>query len=216
MWMLFPRVVCLFLTWLCLAAYCNAQNTQVAAREVEWKSYPAPTTNFARWADASGATMFRVPVDWKQEESPKSTPSQTSYRFSGPHSSLLQVSVEQIADGLPLRDYLGAIMGQLRNLPGVSDSLLVRRTEMAGLEAREIMFELPDENGNPTRRLIWCVVNGPTAVAVVLVQPDIHDADTQPYLRAVVQSLIIVDKDKYAAFETLRSKIIKESRPDRV
>jgi tetratricopeptide (TPR) repeat protein len=210
---LYPRIVGLFFTWLCFSAYGNAQNPQIAARAAEWKSYPPPAANFVRKVDSSGTALFRVPADWKQVESPKLTPPQISYRFTGPNSALLQISVEQISDGLPLRDYLGAIMGQLRNIVGISDSLIVRRTEMAGLEAREIMFELPDESGQPTRRFIWCAVSGPTAVAITFIEPHNSGSELQPYLRAVVQSLIIVEKDKYSAFEALRSGAIKEGKP---
>jgi hypothetical protein len=212
----YPRVVGFILTCLCCAAYGNAQDPRIGARDAEWKSYALPSTDFVRIIDSAGLVLFRVPADWKQEESPKSTPEQIGFRFTGPNSAALNISVDQISDGMPLRDYLGAIMGQLRNNPGISDSLIVRRTEMAGIEAREIMFEMSDVNGKPTRRFIWCAVSGPTAVAIGFIEPYQTGTQLQPYLRAVVQSLIILNKEKDAAFEALRSTAIKESKAERV
>jgi tetratricopeptide (TPR) repeat protein len=203
---------------LCLLLYavCNAQTAPASNREAEWKSYALPTSEFVRLVDGANAVLFRVPASWKKEEGGKTTEQQTTFRFAGPHSSLLQISIEKISDGLPLPGYVAAILQQLRNLPGSADSLAVRRTEMSGLEAREIMFEMPDENGEPTRRLIWCAVSGPAAVAVVLIEPEKHTAEIEPYLRAVVQSLTISDRERFPAFEAARSAAIKESKAARI
>jgi hypothetical protein len=142
----------LVLTCLGLFAEGHAQTTPVSRREAEWKSYALPAADFVRRVDSSGTVLFRVPANWKQEEPSTGQQEEKRYRFIGPHSSLLQVSVQKIPDGLPLQDYLAAILRQLRNLPGSADSLIVRHTELSGLEAREILFELPDENGNLSRR----------------------------------------------------------------
>ncbi|PYS73349.1 MAG: hypothetical protein DMF73_06090, partial [Acidobacteria bacterium] len=142
-----------------------------------------------------------------------------SYRFTGPYSALLQVSIAKIPNGLPLQSYTAEILQQLRNLPGSADSLSTRQTEMSGLESREIMFELPDENGTKTRRLIWCTVDGPVAVAVVFTEPENHIAEIEPYLHAVIQSLTIYDKEdneKLTAFEAERTAAIRESKPARI
>src|SRR5258708_16963096 len=168
------------LSCLFLGAVCNAQTAPLSSRDAEWKSYELPTSEFVRLVDESNAVLVRVPASWKKEEGGKTTEQQTSFRFAGPHSSLLQISAEKIPDGLPLPDYIAAILQQLRNLSGSADSLVVRRTEMSGLEAREIMFEMPDEKGEPTRRLIWCTVSGPVAVAVVLVEPENHPPPILP------------------------------------
>src|SRR5258708_6455538 len=204
------------LSCLFLGAVCNAQTAPLSSRDAEWKSYELPTSEFVRLVDESNAVLVRVPARWKKEEGGKTTEQQASFRCAGPHSSLLQISAEKIPDGLPLPDYIAAILQQLRNLSGGADSLVVRRTEMSGLEAREIMFEMPDEKGEPTRRLIWCTVSGPVAVAVVLVEPENHRVEIEPYLRRVVQSLTISDKEGCAAFTALRSAVIRESRAARI
>lgn len=206
----------LVLTCLGLFAEGHAQTTPVSRREAEWKSYALPAADFVRRVDSSGTVLFRVPANWKQEEPSTGQQEEKRYRFIGPHSSLLQVSVQKIPDGLPLQDYLAAILRQLRNLPGSADSQIVRHTELSGLEAREILFELPDENGNLSRRLIWCAVGGPTAVAIVLIEPADLTAEIEPSFRAVVQSAMILEKDKYAAFAALRRAAIKEEKPTRI
>ena len=209
-------IVGLALTCLSPFAVGRAQSTQVSRREAEWKSYALPQADFVRRVDSSGTVLFRVPENWKPEEPATGQQEEKSYRFIGPHSSLLQVSVQKIPDGLPLQDYLAAILRQLRNLPGSADSLIVRHTELSGLEARETLFELPDENGDLTRRLIWCAVSGPTAVAIVLIEPADLTAEIEPSFRAVVQSAMILDKDKYSAFAALRRAAIKEDKPARI
>lgn len=204
------------LSCLFLCAVCNGQTGPASNRDTEWKSYPLPTSEFVRLVDEANAVIFRVPAGWKKEDQTKGNERETTHRFTGPYSSLLQISIEKIPDGLPLPDYVAAILQQLRNLPGSADSLAVRRTEMSGVEAREIMFEIPDVNGEPTRRLIWCAVSGPVAVAVVLVEQEKHTTEIEPYLRAVVQSMTISDKERFPAFAALRSAAIKESKAARV
>lgn len=201
---------------LCFSALSLAQVAPASSREAEWKSYTLPTAEFAREVDEENAVIFRVPANWKEEERAIGNDREAKFRFSGPHSTLLQISIEKIPDGLPLPEYLAAIVQQLRNLPGSADSLVVRRTEMSGLEAREVMFELADDNGDPTRRLIWCAVNGPVAVAVVLIEDAKYTAEIEPYLRAVVQSLTVSNKESFPAFAAMRSAAIKESKPIRI
>ena len=196
-----------------LCVLSNAQISSPSNREAEWKSYALPTTEFIRQADEANAVIVRVPATWRKDEITTSNARETGYRFIGPYSTVLQISIEKISDGLPLPDYTAAILQQLRNLPGSADSLAVRRTEINGLEAREILFSLPDTNGLPTRRLIWCAVNGPVAIAVVLIESEQHSAEIEPYLRAVIQSITIADKETFPAFAALRSAAIKESKP---
>ena len=212
---LYPPIVTLVLTLLCLGSNGLAQSGQISARDAEFKTYNAPASEFVRRVDSSGTVLFRAPANWK-EEAAQSAAKEGRYRFTGPASTLLAITVGTIPDGLPLGDYLAAILQQLRSVPGAADSLTVRRTEMSGLEAREIMFELSDESGNLSRRLIWCVVDGPTAVSVVLVEPKERIAEIEPYFSAVINSLVITDKDTRAAFEALRTTAIKESKPSRV
>lgn len=213
---LYQLTLVLVLACLYFTADCKAQRGQVAARAAEWKSYSLPSTEFTRTVDESAAAVFRVPTSWKPEGPPRATSQLTTYSFTGPHSTVLKISLKKIPDGWPLRDYLAAIMQGLRTAPSISDSLIVRRTELSGIEAREIMFELAEQNGHTTRRLIWCAVDGPRAIAIVLIEPEEHIAELEPYFRAVVQSVIVVDKEKYTSFADLRSRAIKESKPARV
>ncbi|HYV25501.1 MAG TPA: hypothetical protein VE969_09720, partial [Pyrinomonadaceae bacterium] len=185
-------------------------------RAAQWKGYTLPTAEFRRVVDETHGVILRVPSDWKQEPATRSRAQESSYRFIGPYSTVLQVSIEKIPDGLPLQSYAAQIAQQLRNLPGTADSLSVRQTEMSGLEAREISFDLPDESGMQTRRLIWCAVDGPVAIGVVFIEPPDHISETEPYLRAVIESITIYDKDQLPAFEAARSAAIKEGKPARI
>ena len=84
---------------------------------------------------------------------------------------------------------------------------------MSGIEAREILFEVPDVRGDLSRRIIWCMVQGPTAVAIVFTVPVEHAPEVEPFFRAVVQSLVVLPEGKFPFFEELRSTVIKESKP---
>src|SRR6266851_1881898 len=97
-----------------LCAVCNAQTTPASNRDAEWKSYALPTSEFVRLVDESNAVLFRVPASWKKEEGGGTNEQRTVFRFAGPYSSLLQISIEKIPNGLPLPDYLAAILQQLR------------------------------------------------------------------------------------------------------
>lgn len=203
------------LVWGSSFTICLAQNS-VSDRAAEWKSHALPTSEFNRLVDEENGVILRVPASWKKEEVATPKGQEKSYRFNGPYSAMLQVSIGKIPNGLPLQSYTAEILQQLRNLPGSADSLTTRQTEMSGLEAREIMFELPDENGVQTRRLIWCTVDGPVAVAVIFIEPENHIAEIEPYLRAVIQSLTIHGDENITAFEAERTASIKESKPTRI
>jgi tetratricopeptide (TPR) repeat protein len=185
-------------------------------RASEWQNHLPPVTEFTRVADEVNGVIFRAPATWKREPVPKTQGREASYRFIGPHESVLQVSIEKIPDGLPLQSYTAQILQQLRNLPGTEDSVAVRQADMAGLEAREIMFNLTDETGVPTRRLIWCAVDGPVAVGIVFIEAENHIAELEPYFRAVIDSFTIYDPRKLATFEASRLAAVKESKPARL
>jgi tetratricopeptide (TPR) repeat protein len=204
----------------CVAgAICLAQNS-TSDRAAEWKKLALPTAEFARLVDEDHGVVARVPATWKAEPIARQG-AEHSYRFTGPYATVLQISIEKVPSGLPLQSYTAQILQQLRDLPGGGDSLLVRQVEMSGLDAREIMFEVPDENGMQTRRLIWCAVDGPVAVGIVFIESESHIAEIEPYLRAVVQSVMIGDKERgfgldLLGFEATRTAAIKASKPARV
>ncbi|MGH9428638.1 MAG: HEAT repeat domain-containing protein, partial [Terriglobia bacterium] len=193
----------------CVGHQVRSQQSRVAEREAEWNQYALPQSTFVRQTDPSKTVLFLVPSEWKQQQTDK-------LNFSGPHGATLSVFIEKIPDGMPLRDYVSALMQPLRSLPDGADSMVVRRTTMSALEAREIMFESRADSEEVTRRIIWCTVSGPNAVSLVLIAPNGNVAEIEPYFKAVLQSVTLVDKYDYAGFDALRSWAIKDSKPQRV
>src|ERR1041385_4569823 len=193
-----------------VVAVCSAQVAN-SDRAAEWKSWAIPAADFARFVDEENGVVARTPSAWKPDLTAK-----RGTRFIGPEATVLQLSIEKIPSGLPLQSYAAQILQGLRDLPGSGDSLTVRQVDMSGLDAREIMFTVPDEAGIQTRRLIWCAVDGPVAVAVVFIEPESHIAELEPYLRAVVQSITINEKRSATEFEATRTSAVKASKPARV
>lgn len=182
------------------------QPSRVAEREAEWNQLVLPKSNFVRQTDPTNTLLFRVPSEWKREPSDKLS-------FSGPHEATLAVFIEKIPDGMPLRDYVTAMMQPLRNFLDSADSMVVRRTTMSALEAREIMFESNADSAEVVRRIIWTTVSGPSAISLVLLAPNAKVAEIEPCFKAIVQSVTLIDKYDYAGFDTLRSSVIKDTGP---
>lgn len=178
-------------------------------RDAEWRQYALPQSTFVRQTDPTNVVLVRMPVEWKQTQ-------QDKLEFTGPHGTTLTVFIEKIPDGIPLRDVVASIMQPLQNLPDNGDSLLVRRTNMSALEAREIMFESNADTAEVTRRIIWTTVSGPHVVSVVLLTPLSKAAEIEPFFKAIVQSVTVVDKFNQADFDTLRSTVFADSGPTRV
>jgi tetratricopeptide (TPR) repeat protein len=195
------RKLVLLLVCLCAGGVVSSSNAQVnrlQARDAEWKSYSVPQTNFARQTSPEKDFVFRVPADWKQEG--------TNLTFSGPHSATLQVFVQKVADGYPLQDYFGMILQSVKDTPGAAAATLTRKTQLQDLEAREIVVEMPDVEGEVIRSTSWITIKGPLAVMFNLQVPAPHAAEIEPFFKAVVQSVIFVAHD-YRAFELLRAAI---------
>lgn len=199
----------LLLAFCCLCGQSLAQNPNVVAREAEWRNYKLPETDFVRHVDASQSVLFRAPVDWKQQG--------IGLSLAGADSAELRVVVEEISDGIPLKSYVSAMLQGLRDLPGGADSITVRRTQISGVEAREIMFEMSDNRGVMSRRSIWCVVSGTKAVSFIFAAPLAQVNKLEPYFKAVVQSAVIFTHPfEYTRYEASRAAAIKESKPARV
>ncbi|HJS23544.1 MAG TPA: transglutaminase domain-containing protein [Pyrinomonadaceae bacterium] len=194
-------VVCLFY---CVVPSANAQLTALQAREVEWKNYSLPQTNFTRQTNADKEIVFRVPADWKQE-------STELLLFTGPHSSQIKVFIDKVPDGFPLPDYVGSILRVVRSVPGV-EAPLTRKTQLQDLEGREIVFESPNPEGELTRSVSWITINGPLAVAFNLQTPAAHAAEVEPFFKAVVQSVIFLPRE-HSTFDSLRSSTLKSPAP---
>src|SRR5262249_34690852 len=103
------KFVLLPLVFLCAVVSVNAQLTRLQARDAEWKSYALPQTNFVRQTNPDNDLIFRVPADWKR---------QNSLIFDGPHSAKLTVYLQKVPDGYPLQDYFSATLRVIRDTPG--------------------------------------------------------------------------------------------------
>ncbi|HEX6717083.1 MAG TPA: transglutaminase domain-containing protein [Pyrinomonadaceae bacterium] len=198
---LFPLI--LFL--LCASvASAQSQLTPSQAREAEWKSYALPQTNFARQMSPGKEFLFRVPTDWKQDG--------TEPVFNGPHNSRIKVYVHKIPDGYPFQEYFASVLQGIKDQPGAAEATLTRKTQLQDLEAREIFLEIDTAEGETIRSTSWITVSGPLAVTFNFQAPTAHAAELEPFFKAVVQSVVFVSND-YAAFEALRSSVIKTSTP---
>ncbi len=198
----------ILILFLLAAVEALAQTPQLTAREKQWQNYQLPAEEFSRQSDAGKVLMFRIPASWKQEPG-------TQLSFAGPHSSFVKVFAEKVPDGVPLTDYVAALAQQIRNQPG-ADELQIRRTQMAGLEAREILLQVPEPSGEMSQRVIWCAVDGPTAISFVLITPATKVAETEPFFKAIVQSVKITTEGLFKAYEALRVAAIKETKPARI
>ena len=197
------RLLVVLLVQLAAGSVAAAQTADPQARESEWKKYKLPAVEFTRFIGATKIVSFRAPTSW--ERSPG------YLQFKGPHDAELILVVETVPDGIPLKSYTNAVLQNLRNIPGGSDSLTVRPTEISGLEAREFFFTIPNLRGDLTRRMIWCTVSGPNAVSLVFVCPEANAAELEPYFKAVLESVVIFESDAECdLFERLRGEAIKD------
>jgi Flp pilus assembly protein TadD len=170
-------------------------------REEEWKSYALPQTNFARQINAEKEIIFRVPADWKKED---------ETTFVGPHSAEIKVFTQKIPDGYPLQEYVGTMVRSLRDIPGAS--IQNRKTRLQDLEARELLIELEDPEGQMARIISWVTVNGPLSFSINLKVLVTHAAEIEPFFKAIVQSVIFLPAD-HKTFEELRASTLKSTAP---
>src|SRR6185369_1614543 len=173
-------------------------------RDAEWKSYALPQTNFARHVNAGKEFVFRVPADWKQEG--------TELTFQGPHSAAIRIYTQKIPDGYSLREYFASMVRAVRQQPGTSESMQIRRTQIQNLEARELFVEFEDPEGQMLRGITWVVVNGPLSVLLSLQVPVAHAAEVEPYFKAFIQSVMFLPVE-HKTFEELRASTLKSTAP---
>ena len=198
---LLPLIICL-LCWCIVPA--NAQVTRLQARNDEWKGYSLPQTAFARQITPDKDLLFRIPADWKQEGK--------ELIFDGPHSAQIRLSIAKVPDGYPLQDYFGSILRAVLDNSAAPEAPLTRKTQLQDLEAREILVEAPNTEGEMIRSTSWITVSGPLAVTFNFQAPAAHAAELEPFFKAAVQSIIFLSPD-YPAFETRRSENIKSPAP---
>src|SRR5262245_11202042 len=216
------RLLNVVVALLCLGGVAHAQGDKVAEREAEWQSYKVPAVNYVRHVVVAGAPeardsdppvlasrlLFRVPAEWQAT---------SNFAFTGPDGSFLRIVTEKIPDGIPLSQYVISALQNLRDLADGPDSIVVRRTEIAGDEGREILMDLPDAHGVMQRRALWISVQGPVAVVFGFVTPLAKAAQLEPYFKGVVQSATIPRLDLHGlGYEELRKEAIKEDKPERL
>jgi Flp pilus assembly protein TadD len=177
-----------------------AQVTSSQAREAEWKNYSLPQTNFVRQISPEKEFIFRIPADWKQEG--------VALSFEGPHSAQFKVYAQKIPDGYPLRDYFASFVRVVREQPGAAETMVTRRTRLQDLEARELLVEIPNPEGEMIRSTSWVAANGPLALTINLQVPVAHAAEVEPFLKAIVQSVIFLPAE-HRTFEELRTTTLK-------
>jgi tetratricopeptide (TPR) repeat protein len=197
----FPLLV---VSLFCCVTSANAQVARLQARNAEWKSYALPQTNFARQTTPDKELIFRVPADWKQEG--------TDLIFTGPHSAKIQLFIQKVPSGYPLQEFFGSMVRAVQNNPAATESTVTRRTQLQDLEAREILVEVPNPEGEITRGINWTTVTGPLAVTFYFQVPAAYAAETEPFFKAVVQSVMFLPPD-YSDFELIRSENIKSPAP---
>jgi hypothetical protein len=203
------RAFVLSLIALCFSAAGRAQNesNRIAEREAEWQSYQLPAVDFVRYLDSTKSLLIRVPADWKQQD---------STTFNAPDGAVLMVSVHAIPDGAPLADYLAGVLQGMRSVPGGADSIVIRHTEMSGVEAREVSFESPDARSVMMKRIISMAVRGPAAIGLVLITPVATAARVEPYFKSIVLSAVIMSPSESDDFEGLRSSVVKGNKAERI
>jgi hypothetical protein len=54
--------------------------------------------------------------------------------------------------------------------------------------------------------VIWCAVNGPSAISFVLITPSASTQEIEPYFKAVIQSVNVLGEPEFKAFESLRCR----------
>src|SRR6185503_1980659 len=186
----------------CFAAESRAQNP----RETEWQNYKLPSSDFARYTDANKVIVFRVPVEWKQQGS--------ELIFKGADDVELKVAIDEIPEGVSLRGYVASFLQSIRRFSTDSDEVAVRRTQMSGMEAREILFEMTGPRGDTIQAVVWTVVEGPRAVSFMLFAPPAQVSAVEPQFKAVVQSATIFgDMTK---LDRLRAAALKDNKPGRI
>lgn len=178
----------------------NGQPNRQQAREAEWKSYALPQTNFSRKIDVDKSFIFRVPAGWKQDGD--------AFTFNGPNSTILKVFIQKVPEGYPLDNYFGATVQSVKDYSGEVASIVTRKTQIQNVDARELVIEFSDAEGELTRSTTWTSLYGPHALMFNLTVPAAHAAEAEPFFKATVQSVTFVPED-YASFEKLRDSMIK-------
>jgi tetratricopeptide (TPR) repeat protein len=195
-----------------LLVVCSLQLTSAQdkeSREALWQSYQVPSVPFKRYISPSNSFIVQVPVSWQQLG--------TELHFRGENEIEFRVMIDKIPDGIGLKSYMAAVLQNLQNVPGGIESLSVRRTQIGGLDAREVSFEMEDLKGVSSRRFLWIVANGAEAITFLFITPDVRQIENMPYFKGIMQSVVIPDNSYvYGEFNYLRSKMITQNLPAKI
>jgi hypothetical protein len=172
----------------------TAAQAQTQERETEWQNYALPSTSFARRTPADKRFIFRVPTGWKQDGD--------KFEFEVPKEAKFRVFIEEVADGLPLLDYFNIFLESVKKVPAGSVAATVRKTRLQDIEARELIIDGTDSDGETVRSLSWITVKGTLALTFNLIIKPEQAAEIESYFKAIVQSVMFVPPD-YPVFESL-------------
>lgn len=187
-------------------AQSNLSESRLRIREAEWQNYSIPHANFTRFVRTDDEFLVRIPSGWKSER-------EGQLNFEGPHSSQLNIVIDKIPDGWPLSEYVNAVLRHFRDLPGVTETIVTRRTQLQDVEAREIVFEALDAEGELKRTVLWITTRGSKAISFIFGVPSSHAAEVEPYFKGVIQSVMFPQRYELFAFETMRARIVKSPSP---
>ncbi|HEY3579164.1 MAG TPA: transglutaminase domain-containing protein, partial [Pyrinomonadaceae bacterium] len=118
--------------------------------------------------------------------------------------------VQKAPEGYPLDDYFAATLQAVRDRSAGEYSVVTRRTQFQNVDAREMVMEALNPEGELIRSVSWLTIYGPHAYVLNLQVPAAHAAEVEPYFKAVVQSVNFPRDD---AFEDLRAAAIKSAAP---
>lgn len=121
---IFYPFLCSLFVLFCLASPSYAQSLTTAEREAEWQSLKVPSALYGRIVDDEERLSVRLPDSWKRTGE--------RLQFAIPEGGVLNVIIEEIPYGIPLRGYVEALTHGLRNVAGGPDTVIVRKTHIAG------------------------------------------------------------------------------------
>ncbi len=192
------------LTWILGAAVCVASVAAVPARAQDletrravWQALSVPDTTFQRVTNADHTVTFRVPADWERIGD--------KLAFTNGQGTTVDAYAEDVPSGVPVASFASALLTHVRDLPGAAESIQVRRTEMAGLDAREIVFSFTTSHAEALRRVVWATVAGHVAVTVIFTVPAARATADDAIFKAIVLSTMVDEFGERArAFDEAR------------
>lgn len=186
-----------------------AQSGDHEARAAQWDGYKLPEGKFVRFVDRQRGYSLWHPADWKDRLA-----SNGLRMFQpGPRAANLLVLTDKIPEGFGVANYTSSYLQNLKNLPTIEDSVMVRRAMMNGLEWREISYDI-DQQGTPVHQTMWVTTVGERAYAFALsTLPGDLEKD-EPILKRIMLTVRIGAAGHWdEEFENLRQKFAATEAP---